>query len=119
VAVAFAALMPSALGSLPLRAAGLLETAHGLLLLLAGAVTGSLFPVGAGSLLSAGRDTRGAAGGLEAADHAGAALAALAGGILLVPALGLAGTAWLTLGLESLALTGVILSGGGSGDRPG
>ena len=36
--------------------------------------------------------------------------AALAGGILLVPALGLTGTAWLTVGLEALALVGVGLS---------
>lgn len=113
VALLFAAAMPAALtglGQLSPRGAGVLEIGHGSLLLLAGAVTGSLFPAGVGSLLSAGRGARGAAGGLEAADHAGAALAALAGGILLVPALGLAGTAWLTVGLVALALTGVILA---------
>jgi spermidine synthase len=116
-ALLLALLMPLALAWLGGVGAVALELSHGGLLLLAGAATGAVFPAGAGSLLASGRGARGAAGGLEAADHAGAALAAMAGGILLVPALGLAGTAWLTVGLEGLALAGLALSGPGSRAR--
>ena len=62
------------------------------LLLLAGAATGAVFPVAAGALLAGGRSASRAAGGVEAADHAGAAVAALVTSVLLVPVLGIAGT---------------------------
>jgi hypothetical protein len=110
-AALFAAVMPLALGGLggTARSAAGAAAMHGFLLLLSGTITGAVFPVGAGVLLGARREVREAAGGLEAADHAGAALAALVAGVLFIPALGLAGTAWLTLALEGVALGGLLL----------
>jgi predicted membrane-bound spermidine synthase len=69
------------------------------LLLLSGVATGTVFPSGAGALLCRGEDARDAAGRIEAADHAGAAIAALTVAILFVPTLGLRGTC---LGLAAL-----------------
>jgi spermidine synthase len=83
---------------------------HGALLLMAGTVTGGLFPVAAGVLLAGYRDARETASGLEAADHGGAAVAALVGGALFIPALGLVATALLLVGLEAAALVGVGLA---------
>jgi predicted membrane-bound spermidine synthase len=111
----FAMLMPAGLywlRSVSARGPDFAGLLHGGLLLLAGVVTGMLFPVAAGALLSARRDARQTAGSLEAADHLGAAVAALAGGVLLIPALGLAGAAWLLAVLEGAALLGVTLTRG-------
>ena len=83
---------------------------HGTLLLAAGVITGSLFPAAAGVLLSERRGIRETAAGLEAADHWGAAVAALLAGIIYVPALGLIPTAWLLAALETAALAGVLLA---------
>jgi spermidine synthase len=113
VAFAFALLVPGTLRLLDspaLDRSGLLTLFHGGLLLAAGAVTGSLFPVAAGVLLAAKRGVRETAGSIEAADHAGAAVAALAGGVLFIPVLGLAGSAWLLVALEGVALLGVGLA---------
>jgi len=105
-ALAFGLALPSALhaaraaaawGSLPGTAA------FGVLLLGAGLVTGGLFPVAAGRLLVGGGGAKEAAGRLEAADHAGACVAALLGPVLLVPVLGLGVTAWLVAALLGLA----------------
>ena len=82
---------------------------HGALLLAAGVTTGSVFPAAAGVLLAGGRDTAGAAGGVEAADHAGAAAAALVGALLFIPVFGLVGTAWLLVGVQGAALAAVAL----------
>lgn len=98
------------LGDPGLQRIGIPDLLHGALLLAAGAVTGSLFPVAAGSLLSSRRGIRETAGGLEAADHWGAAVAALLGGVIYIPALGLAATAWLLAALEAAALAGVLLA---------
>jgi predicted membrane-bound spermidine synthase len=76
----------------------------------AGAITGSLFPVAAGALLAAQRDVQQTAADLEAADHVGAAVTALVGGVILIPALGLTGTAWFLVALVTVALLGTLLA---------
>ena len=98
------------LGDPGLQRTGIPDLLHGALLLAAGAFTGGLFPVAAGVLLSRGRGIRETAGGLEAADHWGASAAALLGGVLYIPALGLIATAWLLAALEAAALAGVLLA---------
>jgi predicted membrane-bound spermidine synthase len=110
-ALLFALLMPAALRALDhpaLGRAALPEILHGALLLLAGVITGSLFPVAAGVLLAGRRGVRETASGLEAADHVGAAVAALLGGVVFIPALGLLGTARLLAALQAVALAGVL-----------
>jgi spermidine synthase len=112
-ALLFALLVPGALrllGSPALGRPGLLTLLHGVLLLIAGAVTGGLFPVAAGVLLAAKRGVRATASSVEAADHAGAAIAALAGGVLFIPVLGLTGSAWLLAVLQAAALLGIGLA---------
>ncbi|KAA0251945.1 MAG: hypothetical protein EDX89_20645 [Acidobacteria bacterium] len=74
---------------------------HGVLLLATGAATGALFPLGAAVLSTEG--TGRAAARLQTADHAGAAVAALAVPVVLVPALGLGATAALLAALLALA----------------
>ena len=76
---------------------------HGALLLAAGAATGALFPVATGVLLATGDDAGGSAALFEAADHVGAALAALLAGVTLVPALGMSATGLLAGALVLLA----------------
>jgi spermidine synthase len=112
-AFVFALLVPGALrllGSPALSRPGLLTLLHGALLLIAGVVTGALFPVAAGVLLAAKRGVRSTASSVEAADHAGAAIAALAGGVLFIPVLGLTGSAWLLVVLQIAALLGIGLA---------
>lgn len=92
-----------------------LGAAHGLLLLLAGAGTGAVFPAAAGALLARGGDARRAAASIELADHAGAALAALAAPLLLVPVLGLGASAGLMTGLCVLGAAGAGIAGRGQG----
>ena len=86
---------------------------HSGLLLAAGAVTGAVFPSAVGARLSAGSGAREAAGAIEAADHAGASLAALFAALLFVPRFGLVGTALLVAGIEACAVAalGVALRG--------
>jgi spermidine synthase len=88
---------------------------HGALLLAAGAATGGVFPVAAEVRLAAGDGPGDAAGHLEAADHVGAAAAALLGSALFVPLLGLTGTVWLLAGLVAVALGGTVASFARSG----
>jgi spermidine synthase len=112
-ALLFALAVPSALHALgrpALDRSGLPDLLHAALLLAAGLVTGGLFPVAAGVLLAARRDTLQTAGALETADHAGAAVAALVGGVVLIPALGLTGTAWLLAALQAVVLAGALLA---------
>jgi spermidine synthase len=78
--------------------------AHGALLLAAGVVTGGLFPIAAEVRLAAGDGPGEAAGRLEAADHVGAAAAALLGAVLFVPLLGASGSVWLLAALVAVAL---------------
>lgn len=110
----FALLFPftlSLLAAAPLAVehVGLTEILHAVLQAIAGLATGTLFPAAAGVLLpSAG--PRSTASRLEAADHLGAALAALCAGILLIPALGLSGTAWLLAALQAIALARIVLA---------
>jgi spermidine synthase len=114
-AFVFALLVPGALhllGSPALGRPGLLTLLHGALLLAAGVVTGALFPVAAGVLLAAKRGVRATASSVEAADHAGAAIAALAGGVLFIPVLGLTGSAWLLAVLQAASLLGIGLARG-------
>jgi len=78
---------------------------HGLLLLTTGAATGLVFPIAAKELLRLGAAVRTASAWVEAADHCGAAIAALMTAVVLVPILGLRGTALLLLGLQLIAWT--------------
>jgi len=91
--------------------------AHGALLLVAGVVTGALFPTAAAIRLAAGDETGSAAGRLETADHLGAAVAALVGAVLFVPVLGFSRTAWLLAALLAIAL--VALARATPGSRAG
>ncbi|UCF69357.1 MAG: fused MFS/spermidine synthase [Acidobacteriota bacterium] len=101
-----------AAGSIALLARpGLAAWAYGALLFLAGLVTGALFPVAAGVLRGTDREIRHVAGRLETADHLGAAIAALLAGVVLIPALGTSGVAWLLAGLEAIALAGALVAG--------
>lgn len=77
--------------------------AHAALLLAAGAATGALFPVVSRALLASGDDAGPAAARFEAADHLGAAFAALLAGVVLVPALGMTATGLLASALVLLA----------------
>ncbi len=81
--------------------------AHAGLLLLAGTATGSLFPVAARVLLDSGESAGSAAALFEAADHLGAAFAALLAGVVLVPVLGMRATGLLAAALVLLAAAGV------------
>jgi spermidine synthase len=77
---------------------------HGALLLAAGMVTGSVFPLAAEVRLAAGDAPGEAAGRLETADHMGASVAALLGAVLFIPVLGLSGSVWLLAALVGVAL---------------
>ncbi len=83
---------------------------HGLLLMLAGAATGTVFPSAAKALLDLGFKTRSAASLTQFADHGGAALAALVAAVILVPILGLIGSATLLCVLQALALVATLNS---------
>jgi spermidine synthase len=107
LAVAFAATLPPALEAAGLAArggGGAALAAYGALLLAAGALTGAIFPIAAECRLAAGDGAGDAAGRLETADHLGAAVAALAGAVVFVPALGIERSAWVLAGLLALAL---------------
>lgn len=96
--VVMAVLLPLTLPRVSTWAGGDLHISialHGLLLIGAGVMTGLFFPAAAGLWLACRRGVAGAAGRAQAADHLGAALSALVTAALLVPALGLAPTAWL------------------------
>lgn len=80
--------------------------AHALLLLAAGAATGSLFPVATSVLLAERGDAGASAALFEAADHLGAAAAALLAGVVLVPALGMRSTGLLAAAVVLLAAAG-------------
>ncbi len=104
-ATAFAAmafLLP-ALASLSAFPPAVSLGAHAGLLLLAGIATGSLFPVAARVLLDSGESAGTSAAHFEAADHLGAAFAALLAGVVLVPALGMRSTGLLAAALVFLA----------------
>ena len=107
-AAAFAAtaLLLPALASLSAFPPAVALGAHAGLLLLAGAATGSLFPVAARVLLDSGESAGSAAALFEAADHLGAAFAALLAGVVLVPALGMRATGLLAAALVLLAAAG-------------
>ncbi|MBK9087936.1 MAG: hypothetical protein IPL90_02330 [Holophagales bacterium] len=106
-ATAFAAmaLLLPALASLSAFPPAVAFGAHAGLLLLAGITTGSLFPVAARVLLDSGESAGAAAAHFEAADHLGAAFAALLAGVVLVPALGMRNTGLLAAALVLLAAT--------------
>jgi spermidine synthase len=100
-----AALLP-ALAGLSKGPPTLALAAHAALLLAAGAATGALFPVVSLALLGSGQDAGTAAASFEAADHLGAAFAALLAGVVLVPALGMTATGFLATALVLLAAAG-------------
>ncbi|MGE5125644.1 MAG: hypothetical protein ACM3PV_05095 [Betaproteobacteria bacterium] len=77
--------------------------AHAALLLAAGLVTGGLFPLAVEVRLASGERVAEAAGRIEAADHLGAALAALSGAVLFLPLLGLLRSSLLLAGLLAVA----------------
>ncbi|MHC5059040.1 MAG: spermidine synthase, partial [Planctomycetota bacterium] len=119
VALSYAVTLPWTLGAAAHASASGLAAAllaHGALLLAAGVVTGALFPMAAATRLAAGDDAGETAGRLETADHLGAAVAALLGAVLFIPALGLTRTAWLLAVLLTLALAGVPAAGPGRQD---
>ena len=82
---------------------------------LGGLASGLAFPAGAALLGEAGFGEGRIASSLEAADHLGAALGGAAAGVLLVPILGMEGTARLC-GLLVLGVLAILLAGPG---RPG
>jgi spermidine synthase len=102
-AVALALPALARLSSAPLAAA---FGAHALLLLATGAATGSLFPFATAVLLGEGRGVGASAAAFEAADHLGAAIAALLSGVALVPALGMTATGLLAAAVVLLAALG-------------
>ena len=83
---------------------------HGLLLILAGAATGAVFPCAAKALLESGSTVRGAASATQFADHGGAALAAVVASVIFVPILGLTGAAMLLCALQALAWVSLMIS---------
>jgi spermidine synthase len=110
-AAVFAVTLPFTLPAAARASAGgafLALLAHGALLLAAGVVAGGLFPIAAEVRLAAGDEAGEAAGRLEAADHVGAAAAALFGAVLFVPLLGAAGSAWLLAALVAVALAATL-----------
>lgn len=114
------ALLLPALGLLSAFPPAVALGAHASLLLLAGAATGALFPVAVRLLLDSGESAGNAAALFAAADHLGAAFAALLAGVLLVPALGTRATGLLAATVVLLAATGAARSRGGlSSRRPG
>lgn len=80
--------------------------AHAFLLLASGAATGSLFPFATAVLLGEGQGAGASAAAFEAADHLGAAAAALLAGVALVPALGMTATGLLAAAVVLLAALG-------------
>ncbi|MFC1609640.1 FMN-binding protein [Myxococcota bacterium] len=74
---------------------------------LAGAVSGSLVPVAEAILARADIVGARAGVGIEAADHLGGALCALAVGIIAIPVLGLSHTAWLLCGVATMGLAAI------------
>jgi spermidine synthase len=122
LALAFAvmvALVLPVLGRVAPGALGLTATLHGSLLLLAGAVTGSAFPAAAGAQLAAGRGAADAAGVVESADHAAAAVAALLGAVLFIPVFGLTATAYLLAAMEGVAVAVVAMTPRPAAEAPG
>lgn len=93
--------------------------AHGALLLAAGAVTGAIFPLATEVRLLAGEPAGTAAGRIETADHAGAAVAALLVAVIFVPRLGLTATAFLLAGLLASTLLSWTWAGGSGEPRGG
>ncbi len=106
-AFAYGVLLPAALLSaarIPRAGPFALLLAYGLLLLLAGVVTGTVFPAAAELRIAHGDPAGVAAGRLETADHVGAALAALTGAVFFVPLLGLTRSAVLLAALLAVPL---------------
>ncbi|MBN1608316.1 MAG: hypothetical protein JW940_16925 [Polyangiaceae bacterium] len=95
----------------------LLALGHGLLLVLAGAATGVVFPSAAGALMEQEPGLKRAAAWVELADHAGAAVAALLAATVFVPVHGLTLTAGLLVLLQGLALL-ITLSSGSTPPAP-
>ena len=118
VALAFALVLPLALATAARVSAANDSWAllvHGTLLLAAGVLTGSVFPLAVEVRLACGDGPAEAAGRLETADHAGAALAALTGGVLFVPLVGLLRSALVLAALLALALAAVARAARGTG----
>ena len=118
MALAFALVLPLALATAARVSAANDSWAllvHGALLLAAGVLTGSVFPLAVEVRLACGDGQAEAAGRLETADHAGAALAALTGGVLFVPLVGLLRSALVLAALLALALAAVARAARGTG----
>jgi predicted membrane-bound spermidine synthase len=112
--VVFGATLPLTLGMAARASEGgalAAVLAYGALQLAAGVATGAVFPIAVAVRLAAREGGGEAAGRIETADHAGAAVAALFGAVLFVPLLGIARSAVLLAGLLALALA---LAGAGS-----
>ncbi len=76
----------------------------------AGSLSGALIPVAEAMLARAGVVGATAGIGIEAADHAGGAIAAMALGILGIPILGLGASAWLVAGVACLGAAAIGLA---------
>jgi hypothetical protein len=101
--------MPAAMSALsfsPYAFLGLAATA--------GLVTGAAFPLAARASLAHAADAGAVAGILEAADHLGAVLGAVCVGLLLVPAVGLAGAAVALASIKAVSLLGLVLASSGT-----
>jgi len=113
VALLFALALPAALHGIAAISPGWLWATAlplGALLVLSGIATGTVFPTAAGVLLGSGAGAREAAGRVETADHAGAAIAALSAAVLFVPVLGLRGTCLVLAALQAIALAAIVVA---------
>ena len=94
---------------LAVRACSLSPWGFMLLSLVAGFLTGSLFPLAARVSAGQGRRAAPVAGVLDAADHLGGLVGAALSGMLLVPVLGLAATSTLLALLKCVSLVGFLV----------
>jgi len=102
--VVFAVVLPGAIGLLSATGYHAQEAGFGLLVWLAGALTGAHFPLAAHLIRRTGTALARTAGRLDWADHVGACAGALVTGVVLVPVTGLAGSCYLVAGLAGTSL---------------
>ena len=76
-----------------------------ILVLVAGILTGAAFPLAGGAFPGSGEALGSAAGKIDMADHAGAAIGAVLTGIVLVPSLGIPRTLFILALLKLSSLT--------------
>jgi len=74
------------------------------LVVLDGIITGAIFPLAGRSLTDFGKNIGGAAGSVDAADHAGAFIGAFFMGTFLIPSIGFFGVVWIVSLLNLCAI---------------